>query len=170
MNCRVNIWILVGGEDSFRKVKSFHLLDKKHTNVSQFFWLNDSVVTGWLVWGMTIWDMLSLFCDEILLSEDFSNFFIAKSKTEFPADIEVLLSLAVRNFIVLNELSSLLEFVFRSAYSSPAWVRGTLESWEFMSVQFYWPNSQCCLISCIFLHVSFHAENCPVSFLHSSDT
>lgn len=78
--------------------------------------------------------MLSLCCGEILLSEVFSNFFVAKSKNEFPADIEVLLSLAVRNFRVLNDLPSLLQFVFRSAYSSPAWVKGTLESWEFMSV------------------------------------
>lgn len=54
-----------------------------------------------------VWDMLSLFCGEILLSEVFSNFFIAKSKNEFPVDIEVLLSLAVRNFIVLNVSSSL---------------------------------------------------------------
>lgn len=111
---------------------STHLIRSIQTWDSFSDWI--TVVTGWFVWGVPYWDMLSLCCGEILLSEVFSNFFVAKSKNEFPADIEVLLSLAVRNFRVLNDLPSLLQFVFRSAYSSPAWVKGTLESWEFMSV------------------------------------
>lgn len=126
-------------ENSFRKVKSSHLLDKKHTNLSQFSWLNDSVVPEWLVWRVAVRDMFSLFCGGILLSEIFSNVFIAKSKNEFPTDLW-------RSTIFGCE-----------KLSSPKWspisppvcssevlthllppVRGTLESWEFMSVQFCW--------------------------------
>lgn len=151
------------------KVKSFHLLNKKLTNLSQFFWLNDSVVTGWLVWGVTVWDMLSFFCVEILLSEVFSNFFIAKSKNEFPADIEVLLSLTVRNFIVLNDLPSLPVCVQKCLLIACLGQRNTWILRVHVSAVLL-AKLPMLFDICIFLHVSFHPENCPVSFLHSSDT
>lgn len=157
-------------ENSFRKVKSSHLLDKKHTNLSQFSWLNDSVVPGWLVWRVAIRDMFSLFCGGIL-SEIFSNVFIAKSKNEFPTDLW-------RSTIFGCE-----------KLSSPKWspisppvcssevlthllppVRGTLESWEFMSVQFCWPNSSAIWYLVSFYMFLFMPRIVLFPFLHSSGT
>lgn len=154
LNCRVHVWILAGGvENSFRKVKSFHLFDKKHTNLSQFFWLDDFVVLGWLAWGVAVRDMLSLFCGEIVLPEIFSNVFIAKSKNEFP-DMwsstifggEKLYSPKLSP-IAPGCTSEVLTYLL-------CVVRGTLEFWEFISAVLLARLQMLYLVS---FYISFHA-------------